>query len=415
MFMEHLASHFDRPPPNERLAVCALNLDRFDIVNDCLGQEIGDEIIIAVAKRLTRYASDHGYMLSRLGGDEFGLLIERTRGAVDAAQVAEELLATVAEPIHIGGHQVAVTASIGLAEELLTDTTTTEMTRSARMSLRWAKMDGRARWMLFDPARGAQQVERSALSNQMPAALERGEFKLVYQPLVNLIDGTTHGVEALARWSHPSQGLIGPERFIDIAEDTGLIVALGTRLLHEACHQAAAWHRLSPKAPFVSVNLAVRQLRHPGLLAEVRSALASSQLPASQLQLEITENAVLGTDDDTINTLRSLADLGIRLAIDDFGTGYANFAYLRTLPVHALKLDGVFIRPLAISGKDPEGEAIVEMMVTLGHRLGLTVTSEGVETRGQAERLTALGCDAAQGWLFGRPEAPELITMQLAS
>lgn len=416
MFIERLASRFlPGGTPDGRLAVCALNLDRFDVVNDCLGQEVGDEIIAAVARRLSRYAADHGYMLARLGGDEFGLLIEHTCGADDAERVAEALLHAVAEPIHVDGHQVAITASLGIVEQVLSKTSTTELTRAARMSLRWAKIDGRARWVLFDPTRGARQVERSALSAQMPAALSRDEFGLLYQPLVNLLDGSTHGVEALARWRHPTQGLIGPERFIDIAEDTGLIVALGARLLHQACHQAATWHKISDRAPFVSVNLAVRQLRHPGLLGEVREALRASSLPANQLQLEITESAVLGTDDETIDTLRALADLGVRLAIDDFGTGYANFAYLRALPVHALKLDGVFIRSLAAADADPAGEAIVETMVSLGHRLGLTVTSEGVETAGQAERLAALGCDAAQGWHFGRPEAPERITQRLAS
>ncbi|MBT8224706.1 MAG: bifunctional diguanylate cyclase/phosphodiesterase [Dactylosporangium sp.] len=416
MFVERLGDRFmSASSADSRLAVCALNLDRFDIVNDCLGQETGDDIIATVAHRLTRYAADHGYLLARLGGDEFGLLIDETSGAHDAERVAEALLKTIAEPISVDGHQVAITASLGVVEQLCSSTSTTELTRAARMSLRWAKTDGRARWVLFDPARGARQVERSALSAQMPAALERGEFSLLYQPLVNLVNGNAHGMEALARWRHPTQGLIGPERFIDLAEDTGLIVALGTRLLREACQQAAVWHRLSPRAPFVSVNLAIRQLRHPGLMDVVRSALEASALPANRLQLEITEHAVLETDEETIGRLHALAEMGIRLAIDDFGTGYANFAYLRSLPVHELKIDGVFTRSVASTETDPDGEAIVETMVSLGHRLGLTVTSEGVETAGQAERLAALGCDSAQGWHFGRPGSPDHITRQLAS
>ena len=321
MFMERLASRLAPGSRGGRLAVCALNIDRFDVINDSLGQEVGDKILTAVAHRIAELARQRGYLLARLGGDEFGLLVERTAGSDDVTSIAESFLAVVARPVNVDGHEVTLTASMGIVEQQATRTNTTELTRAARMSLHWAKIDGRARWVLFDPVRGARQVERSALSAQMPAALARGEFGLVYQPLVSLIDGDTHGVEALARWQHPTMGLIGPDRFIDLAEDTGLIVALGIRLLDEACRQAAEWHRLSPKAPFVSVNLAVRQLRHPGLLREVMAVLDSTGLPADRLQLEITESAVLSTDDETLGTLHALADLGIRLAIDAFATG----------------------------------------------------------------------------------------------
>jgi EAL domain-containing protein (putative c-di-GMP-specific phosphodiesterase class I) len=229
----------------------------------------------------------------------------------------------------------------------------------------------------------------------------------VYQPIVCLTTGARVGVEALARWRHPELGILAPNRFIDLAEDRGLIVALGLRLLEEACHEAARWRRQSPDAPFVSVNLAVRQIRHPGLVTDVVSVLDQARLPAEQLQLEITESAVMDTDDETLTTLHELAELGVRLAIDDFGTGYSNLVYLKSLPVRGLKLAGPFVEGLRTPTIDPTDEAILTSLVTLGHSLGLVVTAEGVETEAQAERLRTVGCDGAQGWHFGRPVASE--------
>jgi diguanylate cyclase (GGDEF)-like protein len=410
LFMEWLAGLFARASPGGRLAVCAVNLDRFDMVNDSLGQQTGDDLLIAAARRLAGLARDNGYLLARLGGDEFGLIVEDTTGTGDAARVADGILAALVDPIQLDGHRLTVTASVGIVEEAIAVTDPTEVARAARMSLHWAKLDGKSRWVLYDPHRSARYVARYTLSAEMPGALSRGEFALVYQPLVDLADGATRGAEALARWRHPVHGVIAPDGFIDLAEDTGLIVPLGLRLLEQACAQAADWHRLSERAPFVSVNLAVRQLRHPGLLEEIRTVLDETGLPADQLQLEITESAVIGTGDGTIGTLRDLADLGVRLAIDDFGTGYANLAYLRTLPVHALKIDGAFVRSVERPGTDRTGEAILATMVSLAHTLGLSVTAEGVETAAQAKALAELGCDVGQGWHLGLPGAPERIT-----
>ena len=243
-----------------------------------------------------------------------------------------------------------------------------------------------------------------SLATALPAALEHNEFVLYYQPLVDLASGTIRGMEALARWRHPELGLLTPDRFIDLAEDTGTIVALGGRLLELACRKASDWLRLAPSPPFVSVNLSVRQIRQPGLVADVAEILHRTELPPSQLQLEITESVAMGTDDETLETLRSLADSGVRLAIDDFGTGYSNLAYLRALPVHALKLAGGFVQGLRSPHKpDPTDEAIVTTLVSLGHTLGLTITAESVETASQADRLHKLGCDLGQGWHFSRP------------
>jgi diguanylate cyclase (GGDEF)-like protein len=409
-FMEWLADLCTPAAGGRRLAVSAVNLDRFDLVNDSLGQQIGDDLLVAVADRLATLSAQRGYRLARLGSDEFGLIVEGTTGTEDAVDAVRAALATIREPVQVDGHTLTVTASAGIVERAIAGTDPIEFARAARMSLHWAKLDRGGGWVLFDPQRSARYVARYTLSAEMPGALSRGEFTLVYQPLVDLLDGTVRGAEALARWRHPVHGVISPAGFIDLAEDTGLIVPLGLHLLQQACEQAALWHKRLTDPPFVSVNLAVRQLRHRSLVREVQAVLDGTGLPADRLQLEITESAVVGTDDETLGTLRELADLGVRLVIDDFGTGYANLAYLRTLPVHGLKIDGAFVRPLQQPGVDRAGEAIVSTMVSLAHTLGLSVTAEGVETGSQAEQLAALGCDVGQGWHLGMPGAPDRIT-----
>jgi diguanylate cyclase len=413
-FMEWLTDLCLLAPDGARLAVCAVNLDRFDLVNDSLGQQVGDDLLVVVARRLAVLAGERGYRLARLGADEFGLIVENTTGTDDAVAAVRAALDALIQPIQVDGHNLTITASAGLVERAIAGTDPIEFARAARMSLHWAKVDRGGGWVLYDPQRSARYVARYTLSAEMPRALSRGEFTLVYQPLIDLADGGLRGAEALARWRHPVHGVIDPAGFIDLAEDTGLIVPLGLYLLELACTEAARWYRRQPDAPFVSVNLAVRQLRHRGLVSEIRSVLAATGLPAGQLQLEITESAVVGTDDETLGTLRELADLGVRLVIDDFGTGYANLAYLRTLPVHGLKIDGTFVRPLEHPGADRTGEAILSTMVSLAHTLGLSVTAEGVETAPQAAQLAALGCDVGQGWHLGMPGAPDRIAERVA-
>ncbi len=250
----------------------------------------------------------------------------------------------------------------------------------------------------------------------MPAALERDEFVVDYQPLVALSEGSLIGVEALVRWHHPDFGLIMPDRFVELAEETGLIVPLGRHVLALACGQASAWRSAAgDAAPFVSVNLAVRQCRDPGLVADVARILEDTGLEPGQLQLEITESAIMGTDDEALAALRLLSSMGVRIAIDDFGTGYSNLAYLRRLPVHALKIAGSFVEGLRSGDEAVVDTQIVATLVSLAHALGLAVTAEGVETRAQAHRLRSLGCDAGQGWLFARPGPPERISELLAA
>jgi EAL domain-containing protein (putative c-di-GMP-specific phosphodiesterase class I) len=262
---------------------------------------------------------------------------------------------------------------------------------------------------MFDAHRNAQQLQRYELSAQLPEALRRDEFHLLYQPLVTLHDNTVRGVEALLRWSHPQLGTVAPAKFVPIAEHTGLIVPLGHWVLRQACAQAARWHTQLEQPPFVSVNVSMRQCADPRFVNDVTAALADNNLPPTSLQLELTETAVMLPSDTTISTLRMLADLGVRIAIDDFGIGYSNLAHLRDLPIHGLKLAGAFMAGIRSPAIDHIDEQIVSTIVKLAHTLNLTVTAEGVETPQQAERVTALGCDLGQGWHYGAATTPDRI------
>jgi diguanylate cyclase (GGDEF)-like protein len=415
VFTERLTAAIARAgDAGSRLGVCFVDLDRFKQVNDTLGHPMGDLLLISVADRLRRGVGEH--LVARLGGDEFVILIEETTCTLDALKVADAALSAIQQPAVVGGHEVAVTASIGIVERPVAGSTPTDLMRAADITMRWAKSSGKRRWELFDEERHERELSRYALSAALPAALDRGEFYLDYQPLASLTDGGVRGVEALIRWRHPELGVLRPDSFIGLAEETGMIVKLGSWVLAEACREARDWLRLSPAAPFVSVNLAVRQVHGAGLVDEVSELLERTGLPPDRLQLEITESAMMSATGEPVRALRVLSDLGVRIAIDDFGTGYSSLAYLRSLPVTELKLAGSFVAGLRAPTHDPAShtdERIVATLVALAHALDLTVTAEGVETAGQAERLRAIGCDAAQGWHFGAPAPPDRIAERL--
>ncbi len=390
----------------QRVGLLYLDLDGFKAINDTLGHVVGDQLLVAVGERLDRLVSAPGRLVARVDGDEFVVLVEHTSGIEELVALAERILAAVAEPVHIGGHRLVVSASIGLVERSVFDATPAESMRDADVTLHWAKVDGKNRWACFDQERNAREIARITLSAAMPAALDREEFYVDYQPIVSLADGSLLGVEALVRWAHPEFGRLGPDRFIGLAEETGLIVPLGRWVLETACRQTMGW-RARGAAPYVSVNLAARQVAEPGLVDDIAALIADIGIPPASLQLELTESAIMGTTGAPLSALRRLADLGVRIAIDDFGTGYSNLAYLRHLPVHALKIAGSFVEGLRAGQPSSVDAQIVSALVSLAHTLKLDVVAEGVETSEQAELLREIGCDQAQGWLYAKPGPPE--------
>lgn len=428
LFFERLSAALDTPPfqddslpPHGRIGLCYLDLDGFKAVNDTMGHRMGDRLLAAVAGRLTDCAEHDGsgrsgsHLVARLGGDEFAILVEESTGTAQLTELANAVLAALQQPFDLAGQRLSVSASIGVVERASAGTSPTGLMQAADTTLYWAKEDGKARWTLFDPERNAHRMTRQALSSTLRPAVERGEFTLEYQPLVCMADGTVRGVEALVRWNHPQFGLLPPNRFVAIAEEDGTIVQLGRWVLRTACRQARRWQLDHPDEPplFISVNVAVRQVWDSDLVADVAEILADTGLDAGLLQLELTESAVMGSAGRPLRALQALSDMGVRIAIDDFGTGYSNLAYLSRLPVSVLKLDGSFVRGFRYDGgthPSPADETIVEAMVQLAHRLGLTVTAECVETAGQAERLRRIGCDTGQGWLYSRAVAPERIS-----
>lgn len=433
LFFERLSAVLETPPYQDdthpgrgRIGLCYLDLDGFKAVNDTLGHRIGDRLLAAVAARLTDCAEREGPhptgapLVARLGGDEFAILVEESTGTQQLTDLARSVLAALQKPFDLAGQRLSVSASIGVVERPVAGTSATGLMQAADTTLYWAKADGKARWTVFDPERNAHRMTRQALSSNLRPAVERGEFTIEYQPLVGMADGVVLGVEALVRWNHPQFGMLSPNRFVAIAEEDGSIVQLGRWVLRAACRQARRWQLDHPAEPplFISVNVAVRQVWDSDLVTDVAEILAETGLDPALLQLELTESAVMGSAGRPLQALQSLSDMGVRIAIDDFGTGYSNLAYLSRLPVSVLKLDGAFVRGFRYEDgthPSPADETIVEAMVQLAHRLGLTVTAECVETAGQAERLRRIGCDTGQGWLYSRAVAPERIAELLGA
>lgn len=431
LFFERLSAaleveSYEESGTTGRIGLCYLDLDGFKAVNDTLGHRVGDRLLTAVAERLTRCAEEAGYarfsspLVARLGGDEFALLVEDSTGTEQLSDLAESVLEALRAPFDLSGQRVSVSASIGVVERHAAGTTPTALMQAADTTLYWAKADGKDRWTLFDPERNAHRMTRQALASTLRPAIERGEFALEYQPLVGMSDGRLRGVEALVRWNHPQFGILTPNRFIGLAEEDGAIVPLGRWILATACRQARAWQVTHPDEPpiFVSVNVAVRQVWDSDLVTDVAGVLAETGLAPHLLQLELTESAVMGSAGRPLQALQALSDMGVRIAIDDFGTGYSNLAYLSRLPVSVLKLDGSFVRGFQYESDNnntavppnPADEVVVEAMIQLAHRLGLTVTAECVETLAQASRLRSIGCDTGQGWLYSRPVSPDRIS-----
>ncbi|SMQ20894.1 diguanylate cyclase/phosphodiesterase with PAS/PAC sensor(s) [Streptomyces sp. Ag82_O1-12] len=394
----------------QRFGLCYLDLDGFKTINDSLGHAAGDRLLVEVADRLQSCATAPGEMVARLGGDEFVALTTGpdTQHAVD--ELAGRIMNALLAPISVDGRELTVRGSIGVVEGPAGERSPAEVLRSADITMYRAKSAGGNRFELADAEADARAITRHGLTTALPTALERGEFFIEYQPLVHLGDGSVRGAEALVRWLHPQHGVLGPDRFIPLAEHTGLIVPLGRWVLEQSVRQAREWRELQGEAagPLrINVNLSPCQLTHPGLVQDTVDILERTGVAPDALCLEVTESALIGADDDLLKPLRRLAEMGVDIALDDFGTGYSNLANLRRLPVSILKLDRSFTQSMQQFPADPVDLKIVEGIVSLAHSLDLAVTVEGVETGAQAEQLRILGCDTAQGWYYARPGPPE--------
>ncbi len=403
LFLDRLDRALERRTPGgDPVAVMFLDLDRFKVVNDALGHEAGDELLVAVADRI-RAVSDAGTCVARFGGDEFTVLVDAVPSSTDAIAVAERIVASLRAPIPVGDTEVVMTVSIGLALSRQRHVEASTMLRDADAAMYRAKHRGRNRVEVFDDQMRAIAMARLDLEHALRESMARGDFALNYQPQICLERIEVVGAEALLRWSHPDRGAVAPADFIPVAEETGAIVELGDWVLAEACRQALRWGLVAPSAPRMWVNMSVVQLLHPGFPERVRAMIEAVGLDPTRIGLEITESSLMTDIDAAISTLGALKDLGVATAIDDFGTGYASLAYLRRLPVDFVKLDQTFVRDLSVGTK---GAAVVGAIVELVHATGSSLVAEGVETEDEFVALRELGCDGAQGHWIGRPIEP---------
>ena len=352
--------------------------------------------------------------VARLGGDEFAILLEDLDGIEGATSVAQRVTESLEKPFRLEGREVFVTMSVGIALNTRRPITPEELLRDADLAMYRAKGNGKNRFEVFDAASSAPAINRFDLELDLRGALSRGEFVLHYQPIVHLGDGRMIEVEALVRWQHRERGLLQPDEFISLMEETGLIIPVGAWVLSEACRQLEEWTAQFPHQPplTMSVNLSARQLQDPGLVLAVKNALATSHLDPACLKLEITETVVMQDAPSTLEALHALKALGVQLAIDDFGTGYSSLGYLKRFPVDTLKIDRSFVQGVALNAKDT---AIVRAVVDVAKSLNLSVTAEGIETDDQLAQLQELGCDRGQGYLFARPLAAEPLRLALSS
>jgi diguanylate cyclase (GGDEF)-like protein len=389
--------------------VLFLDVDRFKIVNDSLGHETGDWLLIEVAERLrlSVRSTDLSARISlpsvvaRFGGDEFAVLLEDLHHPSEAAIVAERILAQFAAHFEIQGRIIFATVSIGIAPGGSAGTSK-DLLRNADTAMYYAKTRGKARYAVFDDSMRGRAVARMELESDLRKAIEDEQFLVYYQPEVSLKSGRVVGYEALVRWNHPQRGLVMPGEFLLVAEETGLIVPLGRLVMHEACRQMAEWHRNFPSVPrlTISVNASSRELADPDLVTNVARILQESGLDPESLRIEVTESSIVENQDLTSSTLHSLRDLGVHLEIDDFGTGYSSLSRLHEYPFSTVKIDRSFVKDIET---ETESLHLVETILRLADGLGLSVVAEGIETREQLAKLAALGCGFGQGYYFSRP------------
>jgi diguanylate cyclase (GGDEF)-like protein/PAS domain S-box-containing protein len=400
--LEHALARGRRP--GVTVAILVIDLDGFKDINDSLGHDAGDDLLTIAGMRLQGHARP-GDTVARLGGDEFGVLLEEI-AAAEAVHSAEALLEGLATPIVLRDRDLTPTASIGIAIAAGEDAET--LLRNADTAMYAAKRQGKSRYALFEPAMHATVVERLDLAADLSRAVEKRQLHLCYEPQITLASGRICCLEALVRWRHPARGEVSPGEFIPLAEETGMILPIGSWVLREACRQVKAWQERWPTpAPLtIAVNLSARQLQHHGIVDEVSAALADAGLDPQSLVLEITETAIMEQLDAAIMILTALRRLGVRLALDDFGTGYSSLSYLQRLPVDILKIDRSFVAGVARSIED---SALARGILTLANTLGLETVAEGIETAEQLAALRELGCQLGQGYFFARPLGPAAV------
>ncbi|HVF01880.1 MAG TPA: EAL domain-containing protein, partial [Rubrobacteraceae bacterium] len=397
----------------KKVGVLFMDLDNFKVINDSLGHEVGDRLLVVVGERIRGFLRPED-TLARFGGDEFTVLIDKVEDPADAVRVAQRIIEALRVPFIIEGRELFVKPSIGISlGEARTTSSPEELLRNADMAMYQAKKEGLG-YQVFEPVMYEQALRRLRLDNELQRAIEsEEEFVVHYQPIINVQTEETWGMEALVRWQHPERGLLNPDEFIPAAEESGLVIPMGERVLEEACRQGQRWQKEDFRIPplFVFVNLSARQLSHPDLVKTVEQVLRETGFEASRLSLDITETIYIKVLEGNTAALDGLKRLGVCISIDDFGVGYSSLAYLKRLPADVLKMDKSFIEGI---GVDEEDTAIVRMIIDLAHTLGMKVIAEGVESEGQAEQLKEMGCDFGQGYYFARPLPSEAVPKFLA-
>ena len=401
-----------RKNSRNKVGVLFMDLDGFKTINDSLGHEAGDRFLVTVAERLKNRLRPED-VLARFGGDEFAVLLEDVADVSEAIRVAQRIAEALQEPLAVNSHQVSVSTSVGIAlGSAHTNDDPEGMLRKADAAMYRAKEQGPGRYAVFDPAMQARAQERLELEAELRGALQRGEFLLYYQPEVSLHDGSIVGFEALLRWQHPQRGLLKPQAFMPLAEETDLIVPIGRWVLEEACGRAKRWEEERPCAPpaTIQVNLSSRQLARRGLPRTIEEVLTRADMEAHRLALDITETTLIKTSEENAQALEALKKMGIRLHLDDFGTGYSSLSYLKRFPVDRVNVDKSFVKGLAENAADT---ALVRMIIDLCHTLGVEVLAEGIETSEQAALLRDMGCDVGQGYYFAQPLLGEALAKRL--
>jgi diguanylate cyclase (GGDEF)-like protein len=399
--LERATARADRA--GQKLALLLLDLDRFKMVNDTLGHEQGDELLRAVVQRL-RGSVREGDLLARLGGDEFALLLEDVEGPLELEAIAANIVSRFQEPFHLGGRQLAVTASVGITLYPVDSTDPVALLNNADIAMYQAKEQGRNTFKFFTPSMHEQILSYHRLHTDLKNALAEDQFELVYQPQFRLTDHRAIAVEALLRWNHPTRGRVRPDEFIQVAEESGCIIPLGLWVIEQVCEQLKRWESSGVPVPRVAINVAAVHFHQPGFHHQVRDVLASHGVNPELIELELTERSLMEDTEATRDCLYALKDVGLRLAIDDFGTGYSCLSYLRRFPLDVLKIDRSFV-----SDTSDDAQAICGAILSIAHRLSLDAVAEGIESEQQLAFLTKQGCQFGQGYYFSRPVDPGAI------